>query len=494
MVEWSLVHPAFFLLLAYTGNTGLKGDAMSMNRVVFMSSTFLLLALLLMGCTVAAPEETPTEDATAVALAAAQVAAATQAGQTQMETAVALTIGAQTEATAEAEATAQLAATQTGVALEVAATAAAEQALAEAATATAIAEAATAAWYAQATETVSASLTARAEVAAEATAVFITQHESLINEAKARQPLYGPINGMFMHDDDGFIEFSEANVNLRNFVAEATFTLDPSVGQFEERDLGFFFRDGQSGYWELIVLRSNKWELARVYEDDYQLIKSGRLPSGTFERTNTLTLYVDETEGFFFLNGRFGGTFPLLDGQDSGDVSAASGFYERTGKKGEITVFMDFTIWPAGELAPTPTPAPIVTVAPRATAPPPGFNPTNLVNSLNNMRLTIEHMGGLLDRLYRGQSQSCEEYLGYYRALQQRTTYTGLPAEWQGIYGEYNFAAENILSTNNSIKSLCESGGGNLNDFDYGVARQGIGLSLDRINQAIQAANRLMNP
>lgn len=465
-----------------------------MNRVVFIFSAFALLVLLLMGCTVAAPEETPTEDATAVALVAAQEAATAQAAQTQMETAVALTVSAQTEATAEAEATDQLAATQTGVALEVAATAAAEQALAEAATATAIAEAATAVWYAQATETVSAALTAKAEVAAEATAVFLAQHESLINEAKARQPLYGPANGSLVHDEDEFLELSSADVNLRNFVAEVTFLPDPNTAQYGERDCGIIFRDKGANYWELIVLRSNKWELVRTQGEEYHLVRSGYLPDGVFGSTNTLTLYVDDTEGFFYFNDHFVSTMRLVGGEEMGDVSIGIGFYEDTEKKGEITEFENFTIWPVGELAPTPTPAPIVTSAPRATTPPPGFNPTNLVNSLNSMRLTIEQMGGLLDRLYRGQSQSCEEYLGYYRALQQRTTYTGLPAEWQGIYGEYNFAAENILSTNNSIKSLCEGGGGNLNDFDYGVARQGIGLSLDRINQAIQAANRLMNP
>ncbi|MBK8988697.1 MAG: hypothetical protein IPM39_21935 [Chloroflexi bacterium] len=463
---------------------------MSRYRMLSLGGA-VLLVVLLAGCAMGDQQQATTDSAAAdnTATAAAvllleQTTSTAAAATAQTATAVAATISAQTAATAQAEA-AQTSAAATGEAE------AAANATSAAVTAAALAQAATATWVVQTTETVVALRTARAEQAATATAVFVAEHEALINDAKTSAPIYGPRSGELVHDEDDFIEESFAGVNVRNFVAEATFILDPAAGQIGDRDFGFTFRDRTAGAWRLIVMRSRVWELARYDDDEYDLVKSGRYPPGIFADRNTLTLYVNDEAGFFFLNGRFISAFSLIGGQETGNVAAALGFYATTEKKGEVTQFEDFTIWPLGE--PPAAPGPASTVAPRATAPPPGFDATAMMNSLNNLRLTIENIGGLLDRLYYGQSQSCQEYLGYYQALQQRTTHSNLPPAWQGIYNEYNVAADNIISTNATVKNLCETGGGYISEFDYGVARQGIGASLDRINQAIQAANGLLN-
>jgi hypothetical protein len=51
---------------------------------------------------------------------------------------------------------------------------------------------------------------------------------------------------------------------------------------------------------------------------------------------------------------------------------------------------------------------------------------------------------------------------------------------------------ENTLVTNDALKSLCDSGGGNVTQHNYGVARQGINTSLERLIPAIDAANALL--
>ncbi len=463
---------------------------MSNYRFLSVISLVLLLAMLSGGCTVGGSEgatansdaTASAEAATAVALTAEEETRAAQAAQEQLETAVALTVSAQSEATAAA------------VATQTSAAATAAGATAEAATAEAeAAEAATATHIAQATATAVALITARAEMAAEATVAFVAQQEDSIQEAQSGPPIYGPINADLPHVEDEFMEVHFADVNVRNFVAEATFILDPSAGQIGNRDFGFLFRNQDEEAWCLTVKRSGEWELIRYGADSADTEESGRMATGIAGASNTLTLYVNESEGAFFVNGEFISVLPLANGPDMGEIAAVIGAFNNSERDGEITLVEDFTVWLVGEMPPTPTPAPVTTAAPRATAPPPGFDATALMNSLNTMRLTIEHMGGLLDRLYHGEAQSCGEFLGYYQALQQRTTHSNLPTAWQGIYSEYNFAAENILNTNTSIKTLCEGGGGYISDLDYGVARQGIGLSLDRINQAIQAANNLLN-
>ena len=134
----------------------------------------------------------------------------------------------------------------------------------------------------------------------------------------------------------------------------------------------------------------------------------------------------------------------------------------------------------------TATPPP----APQPIRPNPiAFSPTALRDSMTSVRWTIEQAGGLLDRLYNGESGSCEEYQGYYDDGIRSATYSGVPDDWAGIYNDYIFAVENFLATNESINALCDGGGGVLSALNYGAARQGINDSLNRLIPALEAAN-----
>jgi hypothetical protein len=138
----------------------------------------------------------------------------------------------------------------------------------------------------------------------------------------------------------------------------------------------------------------------------------------------------------------------------------------------------------------TPDPA-VVRPAPPA---PVTFNASAMRDNMNNARSMLEQMGGLLDRLYRGSSEACSEYDRYYRSLVGSARYDGVPAEWQGVYNEYIFAVEHGSNTNQPIFDLCfEYGGGGITELNYGVARQGINESLNRLIPAIEAANAMLN-
>ncbi|MCA9917649.1 MAG: hypothetical protein KC445_06825 [Anaerolineales bacterium] len=117
------------------------------------------------------------------------------------------------------------------------------------------------------------------------------------------------------------------------------------------------------------------------------------------------------------------------------------------------------------------------------------FSPTALRDSMTSVRWTIEQAGGLLDRLYNGENQTCTEFQGYYDDAIRSATYSGVPDDWAGLYNEYIFAVENFISTNESINSLCDDGGGGIGSLNYGVARTGINDSLNRLIPAIEAAN-----
>lgn len=138
----------------------------------------------------------------------------------------------------------------------------------------------------------------------------------------------------------------------------------------------------------------------------------------------------------------------------------------------------------------------VATPIPGRPAPPApvAFEANAMRDNMNNARSMLEQMGGLLDRIYRGSTEACSEYDGYYRGLVASAQYDGVPAEWQSVYNEYIFAVENGSNTNQPIFDLCfESGGGGITDLNYGVAREGINNSLNRLIPAIDTANSLLN-
>ena len=145
---------------------------------------------------------------------------------------------------------------------------------------------------------------------------------------------------------------------------------------------------------------------------------------------------------------------------------------------------------------PTPVPQPTSVAAATATPDVPSgsgtFDGVALRDTMVNVRWILEQMGGLLDRLVNGSTESCNEYMDYYFQLIASPTYETVPPEWQGVYNEYAGAVYNVLTTNDGVASLCLHGGGVLNQQAYGTGRQGINISLDRLNPAIVAANGLL--
>ena len=139
--------------------------------------------------------------------------------------------------------------------------------------------------------------------------------------------------------------------------------------------------------------------------------------------------------------------------------------------------------------AATPTPEP---AGPPVRPEPVPFDAAVLRDNMNNAQWMLEQMGGLLDRLVNGSTEKCAEYEDYYRQLTASPTYHSIPDDWHGVYNEYNFAVENGHNTNSGVFSLCDHGGGGLNQQAYGDARSGVNNSLDRLIPAINMANALL--
>ena len=101
-------------------------------------------------------------------------------------------------------------------------------------------------------------------------------------------------------------------------------------------------------------------------------------------------------------------------------------------------------------------------------------------------------MGGLLDRVYNGERGECDEYAEYYRKAVEIPTFNSIPAEWQNVYDEYVWAADNAVATNEALDVMCQTEAGTVSYLNYTVARTGIVDSLARLIPAIGAANGLL--
>ncbi|MCP4424660.1 MAG: hypothetical protein GY803_09225, partial [Chloroflexi bacterium] len=180
-----------------------------------------------------------------------------------------------------------------------------------------------------------------------------------------------------------------------------------------------------------------------------------------------------------------------IDGVATADriVVMMSSTYSRDNAPYHIEVAWDDAYLGLAPTAATPTPAP---AAPPARPAPVPFNAVALRDNMTDVEWALNQMGGLLDRLIRGSWEPCDEYEEYYRQVMESSTYHSIPDGWHGIYNEYIFAVDNAINFNSGVYSLCESGGGGLNQQAYGDARSSIANGLERLIPAIQAANALL--
>jgi len=173
-------------------------------------------------------------------------------------------------------------------------------------------------------------------------------------------------------------------------------------------------------------------------------------------------------------------------------ISLLSGYGTTENKPVHVETYWDdveFGLSPISSVA-TPTPLPPSRPMPPA---PVAFDANAMRDNMNNTRSMLEQMGGLLDRLVRGSTETCEEYSNYYRGLVGSPRYDGVPGEWQGVYNEYIYAVEHGSEKNQPIFDLCfEHHGGGITELNYGVARSGVNDSLNRLIPAIEAANAML--
>lgn len=157
-----------------------------------------------------------------------------------------------------------------------------------------------------------------------------------------------PRSGSLDHDADSQIESYIAEVNRRDFMAEAVF-FNPYAASTGAWDYGFLFRDeGSNQQYRLILNSDGAWELYNhTGAADGDRIAGGAVPNldTSAGASNHVQLLCDGGEGLLFVNGAFVADLDLSARTNGGGVGVATGMLAGHEIKGEATRYENFTVW-----------------------------------------------------------------------------------------------------------------------------------------------------
>ena len=181
---------------------------------------------------------------------------------------------------------------------------------------------------------------------------------TLMAEATASAGDAGPFSGGLLLEDDT-INFTAANVHLRDFYAHAVFA-NPYPASEHPWDIGLGFRDyGGERALRLTVSSDGEWFLSQG-DDPFRVSGQGaRLDTGAGGR-NELDLVVSGDLGYLAINGEYLATLDLSASNARGDIWVSSGFFTENTRAGATTGYADFRVWSLDSPAPGSEPVEIV--------------------------------------------------------------------------------------------------------------------------------------
>ena len=165
------------------------------------------------------------------------------------------------------------------------------------------------------------------------------------------QAAYGPADGSLEHDpDDGFIPTFDSDMNVADFVVDATFTTPHDLAG-RNWSSGFLLRRTvqnefhvvvvhKSGGWGHHYLRSDDSEYQSIQEHPSSNIRTGR------DVENHVRVVASGDKGWLFINGIYEAELDLSGLTDSGSVSLIGAWFDEDELSGHTTPFSGFTVRP----------------------------------------------------------------------------------------------------------------------------------------------------
>ncbi len=160
----------------------------------------------------------------------------------------------------------------------------------------------------------------------------------------------GPFSDTLIKQDNSHTASYCAEVNVRDFKAEVTFTALPGFVN-DKNSFALYFRHKGNNDQYRVAVRNTYWHLSNVRQGDFIRVNTGNLKIKWNDSSpKRITVYAIGDTGYFYLNGYFIMRLDLTNRQDAGDVCiSASEFSGDT--YGQLSNFEDFKVW---ELTPLP--------------------------------------------------------------------------------------------------------------------------------------------
>ena len=164
------------------------------------------------------------------------------------------------------------------------------------------------------------------------------------------QTAFGPVNGAIEHDDDEFLPTFDSDMDVADFVADATFTAPHHiVGR--NWSSGFVLRwtvqnelhvvvIHKSGDWGHHYLPSDGSEYQSIQERTSSNIRTGR------DVENHVRVVASGNKGWLFINGIYEAELDLSGLTDSGSVGLMGAWFDEDELPGHTTPFSGFTVRP----------------------------------------------------------------------------------------------------------------------------------------------------
>ena len=165
----------------------------------------------------------------------------------------------------------------------------------------------------------------------------------LMAEATASAVDAGPLSGDLLLEEET-IDYSIANVYMRDFYAHALFT-NPYPAAEHPWDIGIGFRDpGVQRAFRLVVSSDGEWFLS-IGAEPFRVSGQGVQVNTEAGGRNELDLVVKGDTGYLAVNGEYVVTLDLSASTLHGDVWVSSGFFAENTLAGAITEYEDFRVW-----------------------------------------------------------------------------------------------------------------------------------------------------
>lgn len=107
-------------------------------------------------------------------------------------------------------------------------------------------------------------------------------------------------------------------------------------------------------------------------------------------------------------------------------------------------------------------------------------------------REIMRSMIGWLDKLADGQTVFCAEYALYYELLNLPTVFGNVPADYIELYQQHLNTVLTVLDTSRPLIVFCDEGG-NLSEFNFGLARFGLDQSYNKLESIIREVERRLD-